>query len=90
MTGFEPAAPSSRTKYATKLRYIPVEFTYELRPYQYNSREAIAQRAGGILAPKFHLGNSKSENLFENFWRQGAVGTLLALYPSVKPRSTFD
>ncbi len=23
MTGFEPAAPSSRTKCATKLRYIP-------------------------------------------------------------------
>ena len=25
MTGFEPAAPSSRTKCATKLRYIPVD-----------------------------------------------------------------
>jgi hypothetical protein len=23
MTGFEPATPSSRTKYATGLRYIP-------------------------------------------------------------------
>ncbi len=26
MTGFEPATPSSRTKYATGLRYIPNEF----------------------------------------------------------------
>ncbi len=26
MTGFEPAAPSSRTKCATKLRYIPKKF----------------------------------------------------------------
>ncbi len=25
MTGFEPAAPSSRTKCATKLRHIPIE-----------------------------------------------------------------
>ena len=25
MTGFEPAAPSSRTKCATKLRYIPLD-----------------------------------------------------------------
>ena len=25
MTGFEPAAPSSRTKCATKLRYIPIQ-----------------------------------------------------------------
>lgn len=24
MTGFEPATPSSRTKYATRLRYIPI------------------------------------------------------------------
>ena len=24
MTGFEPATPSSRTKYATGLRYIPL------------------------------------------------------------------
>ena len=29
MTGFEPAAPSSRTKCATKLRYIPI-YTIQL------------------------------------------------------------
>ena len=29
MTGFEPAAPSSRTKCATKLRHIPIEVTVE-------------------------------------------------------------
>jgi hypothetical protein len=28
MTGFEPAAPSSRTKCATKLRYIPLRQLY--------------------------------------------------------------
>ncbi len=28
MTGFEPAAPSSRTKCATKLRYIPIKLLY--------------------------------------------------------------
>ena len=29
MTGFEPATPSSRTKYATGLRYIPkIKFNY--------------------------------------------------------------
>jgi hypothetical protein len=28
MTGFEPAAPSSRTKCATKLRYIPMVRLY--------------------------------------------------------------
>lgn len=27
MTGFEPATPSSRTKYATGLRYIPKQIT---------------------------------------------------------------
>ena len=31
MTGFEPAAPSSRTKCATKLRYIPIDI--ELKPH---------------------------------------------------------
>ncbi len=30
MTGFEPAAPSSRTKCATKLRYIPLDAFYEI------------------------------------------------------------
>ena len=30
MTGFEPATPSSRTKCATKLRYIP---KLEISPY---------------------------------------------------------
>jgi hypothetical protein len=32
MTGFEPAAPSSRTKCATKLRYIPLDATLEDHP----------------------------------------------------------
>jgi hypothetical protein len=33
MTGFEPATPSSRTKYATGLRYIPKEASRQRREY---------------------------------------------------------
>ena len=34
MTGFEPATPSSRTKYATGLRYIPkIKFNNPIRVF---------------------------------------------------------
>ena len=33
MTGFEPATPSSRTKYATGLRYIPKEKTTKITSF---------------------------------------------------------
>ena len=33
MTGFEPAAPSSRTKCATGLRYIPLFFNHKYTNY---------------------------------------------------------
>lgn len=41
MTGFEPAAPSSRTKCATKLRYIPTYYSIILR---YHSLAALRQK----------------------------------------------
>jgi hypothetical protein len=40
MTGFEPAAPSSRTKCATKLRYIPFEEVYGMAPPPWAHRQA--------------------------------------------------
>ena len=42
MTGFEPATPATRTRCATKLRYIPLLFNFQLsRTYGASSHKTI-------------------------------------------------
>ena len=67
MTGFEPAAPSSRTKCATKLRYIPIYYSIVLR---YHSLVALWQKNPFCLGA-----TSSQENLTfsQLFSRQSAT-----------------
>ena len=48
MTGFEPAAPSSRTKCATKLRYIPLAGS--LRDHPPGTTSAAPKSRGAAMA----------------------------------------
>ena len=51
MTGFEPAAPSSRTKCATKLRYIPIQiFNYQFRAQLGIFSIRLLRTCGSLLA----------------------------------------
>ena len=43
MTGFEPAAPSSRTKCATKLRYIPKIYSLTIIAYPSRPRSRLGK-----------------------------------------------
>ena len=52
MTGFEPAAPSSRTRYSTKLSHIP--------KYNKPSQEALLLTTVIILLLDFFIVNHKT------------------------------
>lgn len=51
MTGFEPAAPSSRTKCATKLRYIPFRFLSIPTLGNLLAADALQSRGRGLGCP---------------------------------------